>query len=258
MSVYVTKTWHASDQADANGNYIHISGRAGGLISLLFNLLGISPTVELKVSADQISFIQGSWGGLIQYNLPLENVCATLYGYIKPWKEAIILGVVIGVAIASKLGIILGIVIGIVSGIIYYFLNKKLKVGFSDMGGRASQIVFKRSISEGHNINEQAAADVCRIIQTMVQRMTAYQLARQSSTPASAVSNPPPPSVVENNVKYYYVDDQSKLKGPFSYAEILTLEKTGVVKPDTSVGAEGAKEWSTCSAIKSKTGTIRL
>ena len=260
MNAYVIKTWHASDETDANGNYIHITGRAGGLISWLFNLLGISPTVELKVSAEQISFVEGSWGGLVQYNTPLENVCATLYGYTKPWKEALIIGLVFGMATFFLMGIP-----GILIGIIYYFLNKTLTVGFTDMGGRASYINFKRSIIEGHNVDEQAAAETCRIIQTRVQKVTASQLVPQPRTPTpTPTSNkppappppPPPPPVEELRMKYYYADEQSQPKGPFSFVELLAFDKSGAIKPDTNVIAENSSDWIPWSVVKSKEGKM--
>ena len=112
MNTLVIKSWHASEIPDENGNYVHIAGRTDGLISWIFNLIGISPTVELKVSVGKISFVENSWAGLFECHTPLENVCTTFYGYIKPWKEAFILGVVVGFVIFMPVAIS-GILAGI-------------------------------------------------------------------------------------------------------------------------------------------------
>ena len=253
MNTLVIKSWHASEIPDENGNYVHIAGRTDGLISWIFNLIGISPTVELKVSVGKISFVENSWAGLFECHTPLENVCTTFYGYIKPWKEAFILGVVVGfvifmpVAISGILaGIFVGILVGILVGIIYYSLNKTLKVGFCDIGGDSREIKFKRSIIEGHNIDEQAAAGVCRLIQAKLQGFSAPQHLNRPPPPpprsqSSAASVPPPPATT--STKYYYADAQSQPKGPVDYAELLALEKSGELKPDTKVIVEGGAAW---------------
>ena len=251
MSAYVIKSWQASETPDANGNYVHITGRTGGLISWIFNLIGISPTVELKVNSDKISFIEGSWSGLVEYHTPVENVCATLYGFTKPWKEAVILGFVLAAATYFLLGIP-----GILIGIIYYFLNKTLTVGFSDMGGRVSHINFKRSIIEGHNVDEHSAAEVCRIIQARIQRLPASSTSKQTPppppTPARAMVPPPPPKA--DSARYYYANAKGETKGPFGLGELMALEKSGEIKPETNIIVEGGSEWSTWNTIKTKEG----
>ncbi|MEO6911532.1 MAG: hypothetical protein ABI158_11495, partial [Edaphobacter sp.] len=47
-------------------------------------------------------------------------------------------------------------------------LNKTLTIGFTDTGGRASEIPFKRSVIEGQVIDEAEAARVCDIVQRLV------------------------------------------------------------------------------------------
>ena len=62
-SAYVIKSWSASNRMDGDGNYINIEGRAGGILSWILNLLGVSPTVGMKVRADRIIFFEGSLEG---------------------------------------------------------------------------------------------------------------------------------------------------------------------------------------------------
>ncbi len=163
MNAFVIKSWSASDQPDADGNYVNIIGRAGGLVSWLLNLLDISPTVHMTVRADKIVFQKGSLEGSLHFLTPLENTCSMFYALKRPLKEAVILGIVLGAATFFTFGIL-----GIAIAILYYVLNKTLTIGFTDTGGRVSEIPFKRSVIEGQAIDEAEAARVCDIIQHLV------------------------------------------------------------------------------------------
>lgn len=163
MTAFVIKSWSANDQPDGEGNYVNISGRAGGLVSWLLNLLDISPTVRLTVRADKITFQKGSLEGSSHFLTPLENTCSMFYAFKRPLKEAVLLGIVLGAATFFTFGIL-----GIVIAILYYVLNKTQTIGFTDVGGRVSEIPFKRSVIEGVALDEAEAARVCEIIQHLV------------------------------------------------------------------------------------------
>ena len=163
MNAFVIKSWSASDQPDGDGNYVNINGRAGGLVSWMLNLLDISPTVHMTVRADKIIFQKGSLEGSLHFLTPLENTCSMFYALKRPLKEAVILGIVLGAATFFTFGIL-----GIAIAILYYVLNKTLTIGFTDTGGRVSEIPFKRSVIEGQAIDEAEAARVCDIVQRLV------------------------------------------------------------------------------------------
>ena len=163
MNAFVIKSWSASDQPDGDGNYVNINGRAGGLVSWMLNLLDISPTVHMTVRADKIVFQKGSLEGSLHFLTPLENTCSMFYALKRPLKEAVILGIVLGAATFFTFGIL-----GIAIAILYYVLNKTLTIGFTDTGGRVSEIPFKRSVIEGQAIDEAEAARVCDIVQRLV------------------------------------------------------------------------------------------
>lgn len=163
MTAFVIKSWSAGDQPNAQGEFVNIEGRAGGFISWLLNLLGISPTVSLTVRADKMSFHKGSLEGTVNFLTPLENICTTFYALKRPLKESVVLGVVLGAATFWLLAIP-----GVLIGILYYVLNKTLTIGFTDIGGRVSEIPFKRSVIEGHPLDENEAARVCAIVQRLV------------------------------------------------------------------------------------------
>lgn len=163
MNAFVIKSWSASDLPDSDGNYVNINGRAGGLVSWMLNLLDISPTVHMTVRADKIVFHKGSLEGSLHFLTPLENTCSMFYALKRPLKEAVVLGIVLGAATFFTFGIL-----GIAIAILYYVLNKTLTIGFTDTGGRLSEIPFKRSVIEGQAIDEAEAARVCDIVQRLV------------------------------------------------------------------------------------------
>lgn len=164
MITYVIKSWNVHiPPPGTTGTQITINGRAAGLVSWVMSLLGISPTVSFHVNDDKVIFQEGSLAGNMSYLTPVEHVCSTFYGYHKPWKESLILGVILGALTFFLLAIP-----GIVVGLLYYFLNKKLMIGYTSVGGTAHTIHFKRSVIEGQNIDENSAAHVCGLIQNLI------------------------------------------------------------------------------------------
>jgi hypothetical protein len=164
MADYVIRSWKAQDQPiEGADSFIKIEGRASGLLSWLLSLLKISPTVTLHVSADKITFEEGSLEGSVIYHTPLENTCSTFYGYTKPWKQALIVGVLVGLITFWLLCIP-----GIIAGLLYYYLKKTLTLGYTDKGGFKHAISFGRSVIEGQNIDESEAGRVCTIMQRLI------------------------------------------------------------------------------------------
>ena len=163
MAEYVIKSWKANEQPQGGGvPPVRIEARAGGLLSWLLNILQISPTISLSVSEDMFTFQRGSLSGSETHNTPLENVCSTFYGYTKPWKEALWIGVIV-----SLLTFWLACLPGILAGLLYYYLKKTLTLGYI-AGGQTYRIDFRRSVIEGQNIDETEAARVCAIVQKLV------------------------------------------------------------------------------------------
>ena len=159
-NAYVIKRWQITSQpTDESKNYVVVEGRAGGLISWLLSLVQISPIVKMEINANRILFNQGSLEGSSSRIIPLENISSTYYGYTKPWKEALILGIALGV---PTLGI------GAIVVVIYYFLNKHLTVGFVEVSGVVNAIAFKRSVIEGQNIDENQARVVAEVTQQLI------------------------------------------------------------------------------------------
>jgi hypothetical protein len=96
-----------------------------------------------------------------------------------------------------------------------------------------------------------------------------YQRAKKFGTvmapppppPAPLAPPPPPPSCAEIAIvsakprtQFYYSDAQAQPKGPFSLDELVVLERSAVLKPETNVIVEGASEWSNWAVIKEKEG----
>ena len=99
------------------------------------------------------------------------------YGYHKPWKSA--LGILIfflwiGVSLSDYSlwpFIALTLIGGIISGV-YYFLNRKLTLGFIENSGVVVGIRFKRSVIENIDINQSEARHVCKLAQDLIERKT--------------------------------------------------------------------------------------
>jgi hypothetical protein len=169
MSAYVVKSWNVSEQANADGNYVEIKGRAPGLISWILALVGIEPTVSIRISDKLFIFESGSWSGRFYKSIPLAKISSVYYGYSKPWKESL--------AIFFVLGILLGIptygimtVIGGALAFIYYYLNKTLSLGIYEIGGMASGIEIKRSVIEGKKLDETDAEKVESILKKLIDK----------------------------------------------------------------------------------------
>lgn len=159
----VVKKWFASSTPDANGNHVAITGREEGLLSWFLSLIKIDPTTTVEIKSDLVVFTKGSFEGTEHRIIPINSVCSAYYGYKKPWKEA----VAIGLALLPVFGI------GLIVGPLYYFLNKTLTVGIVEVSGWSGGFSFKRSVIEGQNISEKDAEKVIQIIRSLIESKTA-------------------------------------------------------------------------------------
>ena len=158
MAAYVVKEWNANSEPDSNGRYVHIRGRAPGLLSWFLSLMDIDPIVELEVTDKHFIFKQGSMAGQSKQTVLLHKVTATSSGYHKPWKEAALFAILLA-PFTFGLSIILGIV--------YYLLGKKMTIAVS-VSGNDYAVDFKRSVIEGVKIDEIEAYRVAALIQGLV------------------------------------------------------------------------------------------
>ena len=159
----VIKSWMASE-APVEGIYVKIVGRAPGIISWALSLMGIDAVTTFLVTENQIRYETGSWQGQTKVVVPLNVITRSYYGYEKPWKEA----VAIGLLLSPVFGL------GLIAGPLYYFLNKNLHVGFVEMSAWSASIAFKRSVIEGKNIDEKEAEKVLKIVQMLVDRQNRH------------------------------------------------------------------------------------
>lgn len=158
----VLKKWTASQTPNHHGNYVHLVGREAGLFAWLLSLVGVDPTTEVEVKDNLILFTAGSLAGREHRVIPIKSVCSAYYGYEKPWKEALVLGLIL-------LPIFF---IGLIVGPLYYFLNKKLTVGIVENSGWIGGFSFKRSVIEGVNIDEKQAYEVIDLIRQLIEKQT--------------------------------------------------------------------------------------
>jgi len=57
---------------------------------------------------------------------------------------------------------------GLIAGILYYYLNKNIILGATDIDGKDYAIQFKRSVIENQKIDEHQAAQVSAKIQELI------------------------------------------------------------------------------------------
>ncbi|MEJ2756222.1 MAG: hypothetical protein P8104_10435 [Gammaproteobacteria bacterium] len=159
----VIKKWYAGNNANDNGNYVHLVGREAGLLSWLLSLLRIDATNEVEIKDNLIKFTTSSLAGQEKRIIPLNCITSAYYGYEKPWKAALLLTVLL----------LPFFFLGLIIGPIYYFLNKNLTVAIVEASGWVGVFSFKRSIIEGQKINEDEAYHVIDIIRELIESKTA-------------------------------------------------------------------------------------
>jgi hypothetical protein len=159
----VIKKWYAGNEANEEGNFVHLVGREAGLISWLLSLFKIDPTSEVEIKDNLLKFTSSSFAGQEKRIIPMNSLTSAYYGYEKPWKMALILGVVFMPLFF----------LGLIIGPLYYILNKNLTVGVVEASGWVGAFSFKRSIIEGQNINEEEAYEVIEIIRKLIEAKTA-------------------------------------------------------------------------------------
>jgi|GEM_PF-2385286 len=92
MNAFVVTLWHASQTPDKEGNFVHIAGRKAGLVDFLLTLLKLNSRVLLKVSDSGLIFAESSLFGERNVNTPLSKVTTTIYGWKRPFWEAVFVG----------------------------------------------------------------------------------------------------------------------------------------------------------------------
>jgi hypothetical protein len=149
----VIRKWQASKQA-IDGQFVVIEGRASGVLSWLLTKFGIDTATRLRVSRDVVYFEQGSLAGFSQRVIPMSRMSSAYFGYEKPWKEALVLGLVL----LPLFGL------GLILGPLYYIFNKSTAIGVVESSGLINGIRFKRSLIEGQQLTEDDGRRVITII----------------------------------------------------------------------------------------------
>lgn len=159
----VIKKWYASTTPNEKGAYVHLVGREGGLIAWLLSVLKLDPTTEVEIKDDLIVFTTVSLAGRTTRVIPLQSLTSAFYGYEKPWKAALLLGVLLMPVFF----------VGVLVGPLYYFLNKTLAIGVVEASGWTGGFSFKRSVIEGQNIDEAQAYRVIEVVRQLIEKKAA-------------------------------------------------------------------------------------
>lgn len=165
----VVKQWECHNQLNEEGNYIHIMGREGGLLSWVLSLLSIDAVSEVEVKENLIKFTDSSLAGKEMRIIPIKSLTSAYFAYEKPWKIAAAI-LVLGVYLMS-VEIWLGLLV-VAGGVVFYVLNKNLSVAVVEASGWTGAFSFKRSVIEGQNIDEDAGYEVIDVIRQLIESKT--------------------------------------------------------------------------------------
>jgi len=188
---YVISKWDVSDTGSlTDNNYISIKGRNSGVLSWLFTLVGIEPSVSIYVNSNSIFFEKGSLAGFEKKVIPIATISSAYYGFTKPWKEALSIGFIMflptmAFAIVLRQNNLLIalflMLLGPIAGFLIYIFDKTIKIGFVESGGMVSGIEFKPSFIEGKRFYEKEAHKVINVIQQLINNANKIQTTAQDS-----------------------------------------------------------------------------
>ncbi len=202
----VLKSWEVDESpVDREGNFIKIKGRHGGLISFFLSLVGVDPTVTIKINSQRLEFTKASLAGGKTSFIPLASLTSTHTGFHRPWQTALVIAV-IGISLGAPIGrlaggfvgflITLGVFLGgVILAVIYYMLNREITLGFIEGSGVGYQIDFKRSVIENIDVNEKRARQACDIVQDLIQAVSQAKLQTSPGQPAKPLREPASKSV---------------------------------------------------------------
>lgn len=161
MSTLVIRKWKAT-ASPTDGDFVLIEGRAAGVLSWFLTQVGVDTATRLRVSRDTVFFEQGSLAGFTQRVIPMARMSSAFFGYQKPWKEALVLGLLLFPFFG----------LGLIIGPLYYLFNKRTTIGVVESGGIVNGIAFSRSLIEGQDITEDEGRRVIEIIRNLMDRST--------------------------------------------------------------------------------------
>jgi len=173
----VVKSWRASNQPiNQQGHYVEIIGRKAGLIAWLSALIGIDPTVRIRVGTKWYEHNRTSLAGEEVKLIPLRKVSSIFNSYYRPWREALgifVVSVLLGVGLGKAnvfAAAVLVVLVGAAIALLYYFLNRPFQLFIYEIGGgKCTGVCFKRSLIENVEVNHEKVQYVCQIIQCLIE-----------------------------------------------------------------------------------------
>jgi hypothetical protein len=177
VNSFVIESWKSGTKPiDENGNYVHIVGRSSGLLAGLLSLLRVDPRTRIAIGIERLEYKRSTLAGTESRMVPLESISSAYYGYHKPWRESAailaLFALVAWVVMRDPMGwpIAIGVLLaGAVFATVHYLFNRTLVLGFIEHSGLVSGIHFKRSVVEGAHIDENAARQICKVVQRLLE-----------------------------------------------------------------------------------------
>ena len=168
----VIKQWYASETPGEDGAHVRIDGRSQGALAFILSILGIAPVTNIRADKANFRFEQGSLKGSLSLCIPLGRISSVLYGFSRPWKEALSILASFGAGgtaaiLASMnrgygqpppvMALVFWWIVSLAVAFVYYKLNKTMTLGIAETGGSKHYIEFKRSVIENVALDEKQA-----------------------------------------------------------------------------------------------------
>lgn len=188
----VVKSWLLKTNPSKGEPYFRIVGRESGLLSFLLTFVGIDATTTMVINKERFEFESGSLSGFERVVTPHEHICSAFYGQHKPWKLAlaiIAIGLTIGTSISNSAVGVLFSLAGIAGGVVFYYLNRALKMGYTETSGLTHSIIFTRSVIEGQEVNEEALRRLIVIIERLITNKSMDDLPADFASGGTPVSS---------------------------------------------------------------------
>ena len=180
IMAYVVKHWEASSTPNQKGEFVNIKGRQEGWISWILAFVGIDPTVHMVVTERNFHYEERTFWGYLKRSIPISRISEVRDGFQRAWLLPLIfwaIGMIpffmaLGALFNGGFGAFFGmmIVAAIFFGIGYliYTLWRYVVVGVVGFGGTLVGAPFAPSFIEGKKIDADAAEEVGKIIQMLV------------------------------------------------------------------------------------------
>jgi len=163
-SALVVKSVRVDENADCQ---VMLVARKAGLAAWFLALLGIDSTFTLNIFRDRIESIEGTLSGRIKTVIPLTALDTYTSGFTKPVMyivQGFIALILSFYFLSQSTGLGLAVLVIALVLFVLYYLRKCLILSFTTAGANGIFFLYKRSVVEGIDVNENFAERVSDLV----------------------------------------------------------------------------------------------